>query len=309
MHLGASVLRHAESIAGFISGTLGAPQVAALLTQAIADLQATAAGFASTFSDGLAHDQWLHFQAGRLGSAAMVLAAAQKRRAADGEEDASTHAAEWAMRRFIDLRHAILGWFSAQRRELSSSKLVNIIGRYTMAIGDVEQQLAGEGQGPDQFIRRGNDAQSRADAVVESGSHAPAASTEALEEAINRSDELSKLLVREIGVASDGIDVYASGSEKSHATRRMIHDSVVKWLRVEKRRTVDKLDDGVSFSSLGMDSLGAITLTLELERRIGVELSPEILHECQTIGRLAAYIDANVPFAPHEETEHAALRH
>jgi acyl-CoA synthetase (AMP-forming)/AMP-acid ligase II/alkylation response protein AidB-like acyl-CoA dehydrogenase/acyl carrier protein len=280
MHLGASVSRHGESIAGFLSGTLGAPHVAELLTQAIADLEATAARFRSTFADELAFEQWTHFQAGRLATAAMVLAAAQK----------SAHAAGWAMRRFVDLRHAVLGWFDNRGGTLSSPALIDIISQYTASIGDVEQQLAGEAHGLDPVLRREQGAEAR----VASGSHPQAA---------HRSDRSG-----EAGAPDGGLALQPPATARSQATKQMIHDSVAKWLRAEKRRTVDKLDDGVSFSSLGMDSLGAITLTLELERRIGVELSPEIIHECQTIGRLAAYIDANISFAPEAEAAQTATR-
>ena len=87
----------------------------------------------------------------------------------------------------------------------------------------------------------------------------------------------------------------AVGNPATTGSRQRTVESVINWLRTEKRRTVNELGDEVCLTSLGMDSLGAITLSLELERRTGVDVTPDIIFECQTIGRLAAYIAENSP--------------
>jgi acyl carrier protein len=239
-----------------------------LLTEALEELKSSASRFGTIFADEVAGEQWRHHQAGRLATAAMVLAAAQRGPSLEEQDGETSQAAIWAMRRFSDLRREIFELFDEDRQKLSSSTILDIVNRYQLSIGDVEQQMAGEGHAIDALLRRhGGEG---ADAEGPGPAHAP------------YSPEWQTR-------------AFAAGTEeKSLATVNIVCESVVKWLRAEKRRSVDRLDGGTSFSSLGMDSLGAITFALELERRTGVELGSEVIYECETISGLAAYIDANV---------------
>lgn len=55
---------------------------------------------------------------------------------------------------------------------------------------------------------------------------------------------------------------------------------------------VDALGDDQPFVEVGLDSLSALPVTLELERQTGLPVGAELLYEYQTVAQLAAYFDA-----------------
>lgn len=306
VRLGAIVLRQSEPIVDFISNTLNSAPVANRLLKSIADLKSAAARFGSTFSDESSSEQWMHFQVGRLATAAIVLAAAEKMHSRQGENEDSIRAVDWAVQRFVDLRHHVIGWLNDSRRNLSTKQMISIVGQYEFLIGDDERPLTDQGHSLGELMRREKDQEDGTrieswplPSAISSVNH-PNGPERRLssfiavpESPINGPDEIGQVAgleaapMRNSGTAAVCPEVATSG------TRNIVHDCVVKWLRTEKRRTVEKLEENVPFAILGMDSLGAIMLTLELERRMGVALDPEVVNECQTVDRLAIYIDTN----------------
>lgn len=55
---------------------------------------------------------------------------------------------------------------------------------------------------------------------------------------------------------------------------------------------VEALGDDQPFVEVGLDSLSALPVTLELERQTGLPVGAELLYEYQTVAQLAAYLDA-----------------
>ena len=309
MHLGAGVLRQSDSIMHFLSGTLQAPDVARLLMTRVAEVVALASRKTSLFADAFGAEQWTNFQVGRLATAAMVLAAAGKAKSLPHSDDQADRAIAWAARHFTDLHCANLGWFGDDHTGLSRDAMLGVIDRYALSIGDVEQQLAGEGQEVDALLRRGG-ANSLTIPAGSSAVTAPAVMQIKKRDADQvRMDERLAMPKKaapsnagqrqaradEGAATRQNIASIAVGNPVTTGSRQRTVESVINWLRTEKQRTVNELGDEVCLTSLGMDSLGAVTLSLELERRTGVDVTPDIIFECQTIGRLAAYIAENSP--------------
>lgn len=55
---------------------------------------------------------------------------------------------------------------------------------------------------------------------------------------------------------------------------------------------VETLGDDQPFAEVGLDSLSAMPVALELERQTGLTINAELLYEYQTVAALAAYLDA-----------------
>ncbi len=296
MHLGAAVLRQGESIVTLLSKTFNSAHVADQLVQAISEVKACAARRDARFGDEHADARSTNFQVGRLACSAVLLAAAKKRAALDEGPD-STHAIDWATRRLVELHQEIIASFSATRQQLASPTLLAIVARYERAIGDAGPGRAADMPGPCMGSEHG------AGTALDCGRSAfPAAAL------VRGGQHLATGESQVLGANRSGDSFHPAGSafEATHnlseaeccavptsPTREIIRDSVINWLRSEKRRVVDTLDEEASFASLGMDSLGAIMLILELERRLGLVISPDIVQDYPTIGRLASYIDEN----------------
>jgi acyl-CoA synthetase (AMP-forming)/AMP-acid ligase II/alkylation response protein AidB-like acyl-CoA dehydrogenase/acyl carrier protein len=309
MHLGASVLQQNRSLTGFISETFCCPQIAEELLGAVAQIRAASAQGTPLFSPEAALDQWLEFRLGQLATAAIMLAAAEKKRPGSGDAHGeSARAVAWARQRFIGLRQNILGQFDDHLGFAAPDDVLHHVGMYAETIGDVEQQLGGEGHQLDEALRRRNPAASevgteRQDFPLSGLSKmAPGFFTGDLTSARDVLHDLSRRL-REAG-APQLETTYQDDRAYSHSneitaatstpTRKIVHDSVLKWLRTEKRREVSNVDHDAFFTSLGMDSLGTVALALELEQQMGVTINPELIYEYQTINALALHIDANL---------------
>ncbi|MFL6674542.1 MAG: AMP-binding protein [Massilia sp.] len=76
------------------------------------------------------------------------------------------------------------------------------------------------------------------------------------------------------------------------ATRQLVYDSVMKWLRSEGAIDCPAIGYDTPFTELGMDSLATVPIALELEQQTALPIAPELLYDYQTVNALAAYIDA-----------------
>ena len=190
-------------------------------------------------------------------------------------------AAQWAARRLERLRQAIVMEQAAVQACSPGAALLARVAAHALAIGDVEQGLAGEEHRLDPLLRREAPPAARA---VDKPLPPPAAPAPALAEAG--------------GGAADA----------APSTVELVRACVLKWLRegaAEPRdgeqphqatgtlRCLPVLEVGIdtSFGDLGIDSLASVPLALELETASGVPIGAELLYDYPTVRELAAYID------------------
>ncbi|HVF91386.1 MAG TPA: aminotransferase class I/II-fold pyridoxal phosphate-dependent enzyme [Blastocatellia bacterium] len=72
--------------------------------------------------------------------------------------------------------------------------------------------------------------------------------------------------------------------------KTMIQDRVIAIARDEMKLKIDRVDFDTPLTSLGIDSVGMVTLAVDLEEKTGKEISGDTLYENQTINELAAYL-------------------
>jgi 8-amino-7-oxononanoate synthase len=73
--------------------------------------------------------------------------------------------------------------------------------------------------------------------------------------------------------------------------RPAIHDSVVEWLRSNLNSPADRIDYDAEFATLGVDSLGAVTIALAIEERTGFRCTVDIIYDNQSVNALAKYLE------------------
>ncbi len=76
---------------------------------------------------------------------------------------------------------------------------------------------------------------------------------------------------------------------------QLVHDAVVQWLRTEAGMQIHQVDLEARLVELGIDSLGAATISCELEQATQKKLNVEVVYELETIRELAAYLDSVQP--------------
>jgi len=76
--------------------------------------------------------------------------------------------------------------------------------------------------------------------------------------------------------------------------QRLIHDKVLAWRRTEGDAGNQSIDDHASLVSLGVDSVGAAAIAIEVERATGLRMSPDLIYEYPTIDQLAQYLESRL---------------
>jgi 8-amino-7-oxononanoate synthase len=99
------------------------------------------------------------------------------------------------------------------------------------------------------------------------------------------------------GVERPGTSMAASIRSSTTAThaplvelKEVIHAKVLHWLRSEVDAAVETIDYDTSFMEVGIDSVGAASIALDIEKAIGERITPDVMYEHPTINRLAMYL-------------------
>ncbi|WP_314445251.1 acyl carrier protein, partial [Massilia timonae] len=132
------------------------------------------------------------------------------------------------------------------------------IAAYADAIGTPDQEAAGEGRERDPLLEPG---------------WAPGAG-----EAAARASVPAPAKMEASAPASPGLE----------DTRALVRRCLLYGLD----GGVETLGDDQPFAEVGLDSLSAMPVALELERQTGMTINAELLYEYQTVAQLAAYFDA-----------------
>lgn len=264
-HLGAALAKPGGGGRAFLADALGRPALCAELDAALARVATLAEGAQRLFGSKIAARQWTDYKLGELSASAFLLGAAERRQQSQaGNAQAASNAVVWARRRFNHQLQALLAELAGQRPYSSSADLLALVAGYAEAIGDIDQQLAGEDRQPDALLLRAGakpaPAPQPAPVLAPAAAGVPAPDTAAAGDA--------------------GGDIHAA-----------VHDCVLAWLRTESRQNVDRIDADTPFAALGMDSLATASIAVELEHRLGMPIVPELLFDYQSVNELAGFLE------------------
>jgi 8-amino-7-oxononanoate synthase len=90
--------------------------------------------------------------------------------------------------------------------------------------------------------------------------------------------------------------------DKEAVLKALIQERVLIVLRKEFKLKIDRIDSDTPLTSLGVDSLGMVTIAVDLEEKTGKEISGDTLYENQTINELAAYLSTAAPARKDRKT-------
>ena len=97
--------------------------------------------------------------------------------------------------------------------------------------------------------------------------------------------------VREIQQELSNNVVIQSDSSLSKAAQRFLKEVIALQLK----QSVDKIDSGVGYYEMGLESSMLLEVVKEIEKRLSIQLTPVLLFEYTTIGELADYLSSNYP--------------
>ncbi len=83
--------------------------------------------------------------------------------------------------------------------------------------------------------------------------------------------------------------------DKAAELKALIRERVLAVLGNELKLKIDHIDYETPLTSLGVDSLGMVTIAVDLEEKTGKEISGDTLYENQTINELAVYLSSAAP--------------
>ena len=83
-------------------------------------------------------------------------------------------------------------------------------------------------------------------------------------------------------------------SEGQDTIRERIHAEVLRWVRSKVDATIQRIDYDASFVSLGIDSVGAMSIALDVEKAMGERVDLDALYDYPTIHQLAGYLGSRL---------------
>ena len=90
-------------------------------------------------------------------------------------------------------------------------------------------------------------------------------------------------------------EISRQADDKAAELKALIQERVLAVLRKELKLKIDHIDYDAPLTSLGVDSLGMVTIAVDLEEKTGKEISGDTLYENQTINEIAAYLASAGP--------------
>ena len=104
------------------------------------------------------------------------------------------------------------------------------------------------------------------------------------------STALAASLSPETSAAGHSTAPAASAVPLADALRQLLHDTIVEWLQTEVDANVASIDDDASFMALGIDSVGASEIALQIEKATGLSLTPDTFYDYRTLHELTTYL-------------------
>jgi acyl carrier protein len=178
----------------------------------------------------------------------------------------------WARRRFNQQLQSLLAELAGQRPYSAADDLLALVAGYAQAIGDVDQQLAGEDRQPDALLQRS------AAKAMQAPMPAPAGALCTLRRRRRR-------------------------WRRHPCHRPRLRAGLAAH---EGRQNVERIDPDTAFAALGMDSLATASIAVDLEQRLGMPIVPELLFDYQSVNELAGFLarprthEAPSPGAPND---------
>jgi len=167
----------------------------------------------------------------------------------------SSAAASWARGRWS----LMLTRLGQDGTRAPADVLAGRVASYAEAIGAPDQDAVGEGRARDPLLEPDRGAQSGAGVAPQAAG------------------------VQDVAISA--LAPLASSAD----TRALVRRCLLAGLQ---DAGVETLGDDEPFTEVGLDSLAALPVALELERQTGLTIGSELLYEYQTVATLAAYIDA-----------------
>ena len=174
MHLGALALT-SDEVQQCLATTFDNPDLAGVLREIAAEVQARSAGPAAPFADRASALTWAYAVAGEVALDALLLAAAEYAMRHLPAAPLS-HPVTWAQQRFAHSITRARTATPAETARLDAAAITSLVARYADAIGDIEQGLPGVDERIDLLLQR-RFAANGAHPPAEMPAHSPSATT------------------------------------------------------------------------------------------------------------------------------------
>jgi len=298
MFLGSCAINKVEELQQFLSESLGMPQVAQRLKIAIEKINQHITNCQSSSYNQDKLVSWVYFRTGELTTFAILLATVEKAFEDNDSEDLR-HALNWVESNFEQkLKSIISGTILQSVIENTDTIIAQIpdadtiiarISSYAKTIGDLEQTLPGEDHELDNLLRlQTPKINSGKDTVVEFKNNKD---TVKFNEKINdRSLEVKNL-------SNDASINNSINKNNSQADKELIisklNSVIIQCISFALKIEPNKISSESSFFSLGIDSLKAIEIVGELQDRLNIPISPQLIFDYKKIIELSIYVAEN----------------
>ncbi|PSB03926.1 AMP-binding protein [Merismopedia glauca] len=294
MHLGSSVVHNSEPLFRFLSQTLGMPQIADNLRNAGAQIKERCLSSPSAVGETSSALRWAYILTGELATYGILLAILKYRHSAKLER-----AIAWIEDCYADKLADAIEASTSQSMLVSVDATNEMLAEYELAIGDLEQTLAGEDLELNDLLRR--QAPTRNNKLsVETGRHGDGETRRRGDAEIRISPTLSQnqemiptklpLPQVELQVTAPAKTVSQKHFQPTKVSAEAIQDWVVKWLSQQIKVSTQAINPSKSFADYGMDSVVAVELAQDLGEWLHQPLDATVAWNFPTIKALSVHL-------------------
>lgn len=217
--------------------------------------------------------QWRDYQIGEIATAA-VLWAASYRHHGTGKIDSL--AVSWSEKQFFHLRDSALADRSQNTALHSSESITDRIREFQSSIGDLQQELPGEDDQLDDYLKKNGSGKSSVSDINPIASNVPIIpdSNAVLEKSLSQASR-SDLTLRD---------------SLQNELAKSLQSIVLEWVKEVQDESIESIDIHAPFTALGIDSVGAAILSMEVEKATGLSIAPDLLYQFPSISQLAEYL-------------------
>ncbi len=255
MFLGSKFLRDSEPLNHFLKTRLKAPEVADRLLTIAQQIEKEYSGPKAPFTHSVTTRQLIHVRIGEVATTAILLAAIQK-----ASQEQSSDDLQRANKHFESYFNQQISEALSLKPEIHQQDCEREIQNYTVSIEDIEQPLHGEDSTLDPFLKQKDHPKPILDP---SKSKATSSSP--------RSDS-------KVNVVS------------TEYTKTSIQEWITQWLIKELKLNGQRINPEQPFSSYGIDSVTAVSLSGDLQQWTGLSLDPNLVYDFPTMSALTKYL-------------------
>ena len=293
MYLGSNLVHKPKGLLDFLSNTLKVADISSRLADAVNEINNHYLAKESSIQERSQAQRLAYSLIGEVATQAVLLAAIQEALNRNPNQESLRHAALWIQKQFDLSLYKALNSISAQSELFSINKIDDLISSYTDVVGNLEQNLSGEDNDLDPFLRK-NLVTDSLHLVNHNNSNALILDKQSNQINQQNVNNLVENIIYSNDYKQDNDNIDISSNES-------IENWIKVWISNNLEIKIENIDTNESFFTYGIDSVTAVNLVTDLGSLLKIKIAPTIIWDYSNLKLLSQYLSSQTKKLPIEK--------